>query len=195
MAELFLTLFLSLGEYWKVLNERSSYVLDSYPIAACDNYRIRRCRLYQGEAWRGYIASKKRFFYGVRVHILITESGQPVEFFLAPGAMSDTAALSRYHLDIPTGSWLNGDKAYNDYTVEDVLREAGVELLPIRKTNSHRPVPPLFTFLQASVRKMVETTGSLLERLLPKSIHAVTARGFELKVALFVLAASINFLW
>jgi len=31
--------------------------------------------------------------------------------------------------------------------------------------------------------------------LLPKSIHAVTAKGFELKVALFVLACSINFLW
>ena len=195
VSELFLTLFLSLGEYWKLLNERSSYILDSYPIAACDNYRIRRCQLYQGEEWRGYIASKKRFFYGVRVHILITESGQPVEFFLAPGAMSDTAALSRYNLDIPTDSWLTGDKAYNDYAVEDILHEAGVELLPIRKTNSHRPVPPFFTFLQASVRKMVETTGSLLERLLPKSIHAVTARGFELKVALFVLAASINFLW
>ncbi|KPL88074.1 transposase, partial [Levilinea saccharolytica] len=58
-----------------------------------------------------------------------------------------------------------------------------------------RPVPPFFTYLQASIRKMVETTGSLLERLLPKSIHAVTARGFELKVALFVLATSINFLW
>jgi len=35
----------------------------------------------------------------------------------------------------------------------------------------------------------------LIERLLPKSIHAVTAQGFELKVALFVLASSINFLW
>lgn len=195
IADLFVTLFLSLGEYWKVLNERSSYVLDSYPIAACDNYRIGRCKLYQGEAWRGYIASKKRFFYGVRVHILITESGQPVEFFLAPGATSDTAALSRYDLDVPDGSWLTGDKAYNDYAVEDVLREAGLELLPMRKSNSHRSVPPFFTFLQASVRKMVETTGSLIERLLPKSIHAVTARGFELKVALFVLAVSINFLW
>lgn len=36
-----------------------------------------------------------------------------------------------------------------------------------------------------TVRKIVETTGSLVERLLPKSIHAVTAKGFELKVALF----------
>jgi hypothetical protein len=32
----------------------------------------------------------------------------------------------------------------------------------------------------------------LLKRLLPESIHAVTARGFELKVFLFVLACSID---
>jgi len=50
------------------------------------------------------------------------------------------------------------------------------------------------TYFQACIRKIVETTGSLIERLLPKSIHAVTARGFEIKVALFVLACSVNFL-
>ena len=138
---------------------------------------------------------QKTLFYGVRVHILITELGHPVEFFLAPASMSDTTALSRYDLDIPVGAWLTGDKAYNDYNVEDVLHEADRELLPLRKKNSLRPIPPYFQFLQASVRKMVETTGSLIERLLPKSIHAVTARGFEIKVALFVLACSINFLW
>jgi len=51
------------------------------------------------------------------------------------------------------------------------------------------------TYFQARIRKIIETTGSLIERLLPKSIHAVTAKGFEIKVALFVLACSINFLW
>jgi hypothetical protein len=51
------------------------------------------------------------------------------------------------------------------------------------------------TYMQLAIRKIVETTGSLIERLLSKSIRAVTARCFELKVALFVLAASINFLW
>jgi hypothetical protein len=30
---------------------------------------------------------------------------------------------------------------------------------------------------------------------LPKSIHSVTAQRFELKLALFVTAASIDFLW
>ena len=38
IAELFLTLFLRLGETWKKLNEKSVYVIDSYPIAVCDNY-------------------------------------------------------------------------------------------------------------------------------------------------------------
>ena len=87
------------------------------------------------------------------------------------------------------------DKAYNNYLIEDILRDADIQLLPIRKKNSLRPVPPWMFYLQSTVRKVVETTGSLLERLLPKSIQAVTAKGFELKVALFVLACSINFLW
>jgi len=195
IAELFLTLFLRLGEHWKVLNERSVYVIDSYPISVCDNYRIPRSKIYHGEDFRGYIASKKRYFYGLRIHMMVTEQGEPVEFFLAAGAFSDTSALSFYNFDVPKQSWITGDKAYNDYIMEDLMREAGVELLPLRKKNSLRPVPPYMTYLQHAIRKIVETTGSLIERLLPKSIHAVTAKGFELKVALFVLACSINFLW
>jgi len=57
IADLLLTLFLRLGETWKKLNEKSVYVIDSYPIAVCDNYRIQRSKIYQGEDWRGYIAS------------------------------------------------------------------------------------------------------------------------------------------
>lgn len=195
IAGLFLALFLRLGETWKKLSERSIYIVDSYPIAVCDNYRIARSKLYQGEDWRGYIASKKRYFYGVRIHIMVTEHGEPVEFFLAPGAFSDTRALRCYQFDVPPHTWITGDKAYTDYAMEDLMAEADLILLPLRKKNSLRPVPAYLTYLQASIRKVVETTGSLIERLLPKSIHAVTARGFELKVALFVLACSINFLW
>ena len=195
VADLFLTLFVRLGEHWKQLNERSVYVIDSYPIMVCDNYRISRAKIYHGEDFRGYIPSKKRYFYGLRIHLMVTEQGEPVEFFLAPGAVSDLSALSFYNFDVPQQSWITGDKAYNNYMLEDLMREAGIELLPMRKKNSHRPVPPFMTYLQASIRKIVETTGSLLERLLPKSIHAVTAKGFELKVALFILACSINFLW
>lgn len=195
IAELFLTLFLRLGETWKKLNENSLYVVDSFPIAVCDNYRIMRSKIYQNEAFRGYIPSKKRFFYGVRIHILVTEHGEPVEFFLAPGSLHDATALGMYNFDLPGNSLVTGDKAYNDYTKEDIMNDAGICLVPIRKGNSKRPLPAYISLFIASIRKVVETTGSRITQLLPKYIHAVTAKGFELKVGLFVLACSVNFLW
>ena len=82
ISELFLTLFLRLGKTWQKLNERLTYVLDSFSISVCDNYRIYRSKIYQGEDWREYIASKKRYFYGLRIHVLVTEQGEPVEFYL-----------------------------------------------------------------------------------------------------------------
>lgn len=194
LSDLFFTLFSLLGETWKMLNENSVYIIDSFPIAACDNYRICRSRLYRGEEWRGYQASKKRFYYGLKLHLLITEHGHPVEFFLSPASYSDTHGLKVFSFDLPTGSTVTGDKAYTDYLVEDVMNEAEVHLIPLRKKNSTRPVPPWIHYLMSSYRQMIETTGSLIEQLLPKHIHAVTSRGFEIKVALFVLACSITFL-
>lgn len=74
------------------------------------------------------------------------------------------------------------------------MREAAdLELQPFRKSNSTRPVPPWTAYLQVRGRKIVETAGSQINHLLPKSIHAVTAAGFELKVMLFVLAYAIVF--
>ena len=191
----FLTLFKLLGETWKELNSQSVYVIDSYPIPVCDNYRICRSRRYHGEEWRGYQASRKRYFYGLKIHIMVTETGQPVEFFLSPGNFSDTSAYHLYEFDLPEGAFITGDKAYNDYLIEDLLVEANLKMSPLRKKNSKRPIPPWAFYLRSTYRKIVETTGSLIERLLPKSIHAVTAEGFELKLGLFVLASSFNFLW
>jgi hypothetical protein len=194
IAGLLLVVFNLLGEVWKELNSESVYIVDSFPISVCDNYRIRRCRVYRGEDWRGYQSSKKRYYYGIKIHLMVTLHGQPVEFFLTPGSWSDTRALKMYNFDLPEGSLITGDKAYNDCQFEDILEVAGLELEPLRKKNSLRPAPPWIHYLMSCYRKTVETSGSLIEQLLPKHIHAVTPQGFELKLALFVLAASFNFL-
>jgi hypothetical protein len=80
-------LFCQLSETWKRLNSNSIYVIDSFPVATCDNYRIQRCQIYQDEAFRGRQASKKRYYYGLKIHLMTTETGQPVEFFLTPGSI------------------------------------------------------------------------------------------------------------
>jgi len=100
-----------------------------------------------------------------------------------------------YRFDLPEEALVTGNKAYYDYELEDVMKAVNINLLPLRKKNSHRPLRSDLTYLLSYCRKIIETTGSLIERLLPKHIHAVTARGFELKVALFVIAASFKAFW
>jgi hypothetical protein len=58
----------STGEPNDAMNqvEESYYVVDSLPVIACDNIRIRRCKLLQGPEYRGYNASKRRYFYGLK---------------------------------------------------------------------------------------------------------------------------------
>jgi hypothetical protein len=190
---IFVILFNLWGQTWKTLNKDSIYIIDSVPIAVCDNIRIRRSKIYSDEKYRGYTASKKRYFYGLKIHLLVTSDGQPVECFLTHGGCGDVDALKYYAYELPDGSMIYADKAYNDYEIEDLLKEVDhIELLPMRKKNAKRAFPPFICFVQHYYRKMVETAGSLIEQLLPKSIHAVTSQGFELKVALFVIAYSLN---
>ncbi len=190
-----MTLFDLLGHTWKPLNTESVSIIDSFPMTACDYDRIPRARLYQHQEYRGYIAGKTRYFYGLKLHLMVTKDGQPVECFLTPGSCSDVRALKTFQFDVPNGSYVYADKAYHDYELEDVFVEAAdIHLSPIRKKNSTRAVPPYITYVQHYHRKMIDTVGSLIERMLPKTIHAVTAEGFELKIFLFVLAHSFNYL-
>ncbi len=193
VKDIFILLFELLGQTWKTLNVDAIYIIDSFPIAVCDNIRIRRAKIYRDEKYRGYKASKKRYFYGLKIHLMVTPDGQPVECFLTHGSFGDVEALKYYAYELPDGSIIYADKAYNDYEIEDLLKEVDhIQLIPLRKKNTKRTLPPYVTFVQNYHRKMVETAGSLIEQLLPKSIHAVTSQGFELKVALFVIAYSLD---
>jgi hypothetical protein len=180
-----------LSEGAKAANPTGEYIVDSFPVPVCDNIRIRRCKLYpkaEGDDFRGYIASKRRYFYGLRVHLSVTATGQPVEFCLAPGAESDLPPFREFAPELPEGAVIYADKLYNDYGYEGLLEEVGIEFAPLRKKNSLRPREGWETYLMRHARKQVETTISGITSLFPKTIHAVTPRGFELKVFCFVLA-------
>ena len=60
--DLWQALFGVLAEIFKERNDDGAYVVDSLPVAVCDNIRIGRCRLYpleaEGESFRGYIPSR-----------------------------------------------------------------------------------------------------------------------------------------
>jgi hypothetical protein len=180
-----------------------TYAVDSLPVPVCDNIRIRRCRLYPSggkdhassgkKPFRGYIASKRRYFYGLRMHVVVTEAGEPVEFSLAAGSEADVAVFKDLDLDsLPEGSIICADKAYNDYEYEDLLKEVGLHLKAQRKKRSKRPMPAWEEFLGKPIRQYIETVFSKLSAMFSRKIHAVTPRGFELKIVCFLLAFSIQ---
>ena len=189
-------LFGLLGEVFKQCNPSADYMVDSLPVPACDNIRIRRSRLLAGpakEAHRGRVASKRRCFFGVRVHLLITGRGEPVEFVLAPGSEADIEVFKRFALDLPEGSVIHADKGYTDYQEEDLLHEAaGITLLAQRRRNAKRQRPLWEEFLSAPIRKRVETAFSRLTNWFPHHLHAVTRQGFILKLVCFLVAFALD---
>lgn len=186
-------LFHQTGKVLKDLNWESRYLLDSFPIAVCDNIRIKRCRLVSDEQYRGAITSKRRYFYGVKVQLLTTSDGIPVEFCILPGGCADLQGLAELALDLPKAAQLFVDAGYNFYEWEDYL--AAVENLRWqvpRKANSKRAREPWLEIHKSLMRKYIETTIGEIQKLFPKKIHATNLNGFLLKIALFLFAYQVN---
>lgn len=193
LADLIHLLFHQLGSILKDFHWESRYVLDSFPVAVCDNIRIKRCRLAQSEKYRGAISSKRRYFYGVRVQILATSDGTPLEFCILPGSCSDLQGLAELALSLPELAQIFVDAGYNFYEWEDYLLEIeNIKLQVPRKKNSKRAREPWQELHKSLIRKYVETTIGEISKLFPKKIHATNLNGFLLKIVLFLFAYQID---
>jgi hypothetical protein len=186
-------LFHQIGMILKEASDCPEYLLDSFPVAMCDNIRIFNVKLIKSEEYRGYMASKKRYFYGVRVQLLTTKSGIPVEYVLMPGSASDVRALNALPLNLPLGSEVYTDSAYTDYTAEDNLEYTSqIQLKVMQKNNSKRQDEPWNRYIKQVTRHYIETVFSAITCRFPKSIHAVTYSGFLLKIETFIFALTLK---
>jgi len=193
LSDLIYRLFHQFGAVLKDLHWESRYLLDSFPVPLCDNIRINRCRMVRDELYRGTMTSKRRYFYGVRVQLLTTSDGIPLEFCVLPGGCADLQGLAELALDLPEGSELFVDAGYNFYEWEDYLREVEeLQLQVPRKANSKRPREPWLEIYKSLVRKYIETTIGEIAKLFPKKIHATNLDGFLLKIALFLFAYQVD---
>ena len=188
LSDFLLMMFEVLGQQLKDLAGAATYRLDSFPVAVCDNIRISRSKILQGEVFRGKHVAMHRFFYGVRVQVL-TLNGVPVEFCMVPGREHDSQSLGKLPFDVAPESTIYMDAGYTDYLSEDDLFEAaGIIARVQRKSNSKRKDEPYVRFLKEYMRKAIETDFSQIKAKMLRCIHAVTKEGFLLKVALFVIA-------
>jgi Transposase DDE domain len=170
----------------------TDYIVDSFPIACCQNYKRFRCRLFAEKKYHGYCASKKQYFFGIKVHMVVNSRGIPIEFVFSPGNEADIRGLEKLELEIAPGSSLFADSAYTNYELEDFLKqERGIQLIPKRKKNAKRSHSPYDQLKLSLTRNRIETVFSGIVSLMPRYIRARTEKGFCLKVMFFILAYTI----
>lgn len=170
--------------------EKSEYIIDSFPYPVCHNMRILQSRIIQGREYRGYTASKREYFYGIKIHSIIGINGVPISFECTPGSINDLTAFKGMDVGNLEEGVLYADAAYNDYNLEEELAEHGLCLMVARPSNSQRPWPETIERLIAKRRKKIETCFSRLLRFFPRRIHAVKLNGLILKITLFFVAFS-----
>lgn len=187
-------IFYLMGEMTK--QNCSIYQIDSFPVKVCHNIRISRCKLINGEEYRGKNQSKREYFYGFKVHVLTAENGQVVEYQFVAGSANDSKAFDLFDFDLPEGSEAYADSGYTAYYMEEVLNEAfGIKFLPLRKINSkmhdnHQYV----NYYRQYKRKIIETFISMIKGLYPTKIHATDLKGFVFKLFGFIFAHNLYLL-
>lgn len=174
-------------------NSSHTYIVDSFPIHTAQIHKFFRVKCFSGKKYHGYIASKKQFFCGLKVHMLTSLKGSPVQFLVLPGSVSDLKGLFEMEFELPRGSLILGDKAYASKEVEKYLSEVeGVYLITQKKKNHKKQYAPIVSTVISSMRNQIETTFSKIKRLMPPSIIARTAKGFLLKLEHFILSMSLK---
>lgn len=174
-------------------NPKKNFLIDSFPVSVCHNIRISRCKLLDQEIFRGKCASKRTYFYGFKVGVLTTEEGLPVEIAFLPASCFDSKFLNRMHFNLPPGSSIFSDCAFQDYNVEDItpaLDQCTWEVC--RKKNTTRGDIYQITLWKKQMRRQIESSFSAITNLFPHAIHAVTANGFLIKCFVFVLAYGVE---
>jgi hypothetical protein len=188
LTDLIADLFFHLGRIFKDLNLQSVYLIDSFPVSACKNIRICSSKLIKGKEFRGYNASKREYFYGFKVHVVTTSEGIPVEFMVTAGSIHDNTAFQGMPLDLPQNSDLYADAAYlNEEQRELLFTFNKIKLKAATKKNSLVKNTWAEELENKYYRKTIENTFADITAKFPKKIHAVTAKGFLLKILCFII--------
>lgn len=164
------------------------FIIDSFPVPAYQNHKSFRAKIFSTKEYHGYTASKKQYFFGIKVHMIVDVDGVPIEFLFTPGSTADISALSLFDLNLSEGSKLLGDRAYTSYAMEDMLlRLKGIHLIPKRKSCHKRQHSPEKNGLIKQFRNRIETVFSSVVSKMPRQIKARSERGFCLKVVFLIL--------
>ncbi len=130
-----------------------------------------------------------RFFYGFKVHMIVSQYKEPISLYISEGSMHDITASYNLWSTLPINSIAIGDKGYVSNKLENFLNRLGISLSPIYRKNMKKNNDYL---IKRKIRKGVETAFSVITSKFGKVIKATSIGGFLVKLKLFITAYSID---
>lgn len=126
--------------------------IDSEPIPVCQPIRHSRVRVLREDgAYFG--KSSKGWFFGFKLHVVVTTDGLILNAVLTPGNWNDRDAATALVQELATGSVALGDRGYrSDPLQDDIWETDGIVLL------TRADAGPEQQSLLCRIRERVETT-------------------------------------
>lgn len=136
-----------------------TYFIDSKKLPVCHNLRIPSNQVFKGFARRG--KSSMGWFYGFKVHLIINNRGELMNFKIAPGNVADNNhEMLRYLSDNLTGTCY-GDKGYIS-KITGELMEKGFRLITKARNNMKDKIMLFEDRIKLKSRAIIESVNDLL---------------------------------
>lgn len=137
--------------------------VDSTTMDVCHNRRIHQHKVFQGMAQRG--KSSTGWFYGFKLHLLVNEFGEIVNFAFTPGNIDDRNEELMLKLTRNISGKLIGDKGYLSQKLFDLLWKNGIQLITKIKKNMKNKLMPLLDKLLLRKRALIESINDQLKNI------------------------------
>lgn len=153
----------ALGALFETIKGKCSglSIVDSTPIAVCDNLRIKRHRVFRDYAARG--KSSTGWFFGFKLHAVINHLGELLAIKFTPGNVDDrNPVLALTH---SLSGKLYADKGYLSKKLTQTLKEKSIELITKVRKNMKTVIYSAFDQAVLQHRSLIETVFDQLKNL------------------------------
>lgn len=146
-------------------NQKEKYkIIDSFPLPVIKFGRAHFGKRLREYSTYGYCASKKETYFGMKVHVVTTLDGNPINYLLTPANIDDRDAVFELS-DLVSMDTLLADKGYDGKLHDELMCKKGINLLALQKKTSKNPLPkPLRNWI-SKARRRIETTFQQLNEL------------------------------
>ena len=168
-------------------------IIDSFPVPVCQPIRNRRAKIFRGYADIGYKATKKIYYYGFKVHAIVSDDGYLLDYIVTKASVHDAKEtvelITNAH---PDNRYLLGDEGYLGKNLHQRLEQMGYTLWTPYRKNMKNAQKHNKHYLIA-LRRTIESDFSLLSYYNAENNRARSLAGFQERLEVAILAYNMAY--